>query len=73
MVAMEDSIGTKDANTSSPCEEKTSGGGCLSNTLNDTDNSNLSGESCDKTPPRKTRLLIDLYNSCTFALHVVDL
>lgn len=26
----------------------------------------------NRSPPRKTKLLSDLYNSCTFALHVAD-
>lgn len=36
------------------------------------DNQNSLETSTEDSPPRRTRLLTDIYSSCTFALHVHD-
>lgn len=72
MITVEVSNTGVDADKNNSCEEETIGSGGHSSTRDDSDDSNSPGRSSDESPPRKSRLLTDLYNSCTFALHVAD-
>lgn len=76
MMTVGDSTANEDEEKNNSCEESEQeealGSGRQSSTRDSTSRENSRMASTDESHPRRTRLLTDIYNSCTFALHVAN-
>lgn len=72
VILVEDQNNCEHLDSDNVCDKETSRKGGSSSSNNDAHGSSSSGESSEESPPRKTGTLIEVYNSCTYVLHVGD-